>query len=57
MERHTKIPTKTFRDRWGFKSASAYKFIPMPRFYWPKEAIIDGTWKPPAVMPIPHMPG
>jgi hypothetical protein len=29
----------------------------MFRFYWPKEAIIDGTWKLPAVMPIPHMPG
>jgi len=29
----------------------------MFRFYWPKEAIIDGTWKPPAVTGIPHMPG
>ncbi len=25
------------------------KFILMFRFYWPKQAIIDGTWKPPAV--------
>jgi hypothetical protein len=29
----------------------------MLRFYWPKEAIIDGTWKLPEVMMIPHMPG
>ena len=33
------------------------KFILMFRFYWPKEAIIDGTWKLPAVTSIPHMPG
>jgi hypothetical protein len=24
-------------------------FILIFRFYWPKEAIINGTWKPPAV--------
>jgi len=35
----------------------AGKFILMFRFYWPREAIIDGTWKLPAVTPIPHMPG
>ena len=35
----------------------AGKFILMFRFYWPKEAIIDGTWKLPAVTSIPHMPG
>jgi hypothetical protein len=29
----------------------------MLRFYWPKDAIIDGTWKLPAVTPIPHIPG
>jgi hypothetical protein len=26
------------------------KFILMLRFYWPKQAIIDGSWKPPAVV-------
>ncbi|RIK69279.1 MAG: hypothetical protein DCC65_00615 [Planctomycetota bacterium] len=25
------------------------RFVPMFRFYWPKESIIDGTWKMPAV--------
>jgi hypothetical protein len=37
--------------------APADRFILMLRFYWPKEAIIDGTWKPPVVAAIPHMPG
>jgi hypothetical protein len=37
--------------------APAGRFILMFRFYWPKEAIIDGTWKPPAVTAIPHIPG
>jgi hypothetical protein len=37
--------------------APAGKFVLMLRFYWPKEAIIDGTWKLPEVMMIPHMPG
>jgi hypothetical protein len=30
--------------------APAGKFILMLRFYWPKQAIIDGSWKPPAVV-------
>ncbi len=29
--------------------APADKFVLMLRFYWPKEAILDGTWSPPAV--------
>ncbi len=37
--------------------APAGKFVLMFRFYWPKEAIIDGTWKLPEVMAIPHIPG
>jgi hypothetical protein len=37
--------------------APAGRFILMFRFYWPKDAIIDGTWKPPAVTALPHIPG
>ena len=37
--------------------APAGKFILMFRFYWPKDPILDGTWKLPAVTAIPHMPG
>ena len=33
------------------------KFVLMLRLYWPveppKPSIIDGTWKPPAVKPVP----
>jgi hypothetical protein len=28
------------------------KFILMLRLYWPKEAFLDGTWKPPAVKKV-----
>jgi hypothetical protein len=40
-------PGKEKESNW--LPAPAGRFIPMFRFYWPKEAIIDGTWKPPAV--------
>ena len=26
-------------------------FVLMLRMYWPGDAVINGTWKPPAVMP------
>lgn len=35
--------------------APSDKFILMMRLYWPREkapSILDGTWKPPAVMPV-----
>jgi hypothetical protein len=32
--------------------APAGRFIPMFRFYWPEEAIINGTWQPPAVQKV-----
>ena len=48
-------PGKDKESNW--LPAPAGRFILMFRFYWPKEAIIDGTWKPPAVTAIPHMPG
>jgi hypothetical protein len=34
---------------------SAGRFILMFRFYWPKDGIINGTWKPPAVTAIPQI--
>lgn len=37
--------------------APAGRFNLMFRFYWPQRAIIDGTWKMPEVMAIPHLPG
>ena len=48
-------PSKRMQSNW--LPAPAGRFILMLRFYWPKAAIIDGTWKPPAVASIPHMPG
>jgi hypothetical protein len=48
-------PSKRMQSNW--LPAPAGRFILMLRFYWPKEAIIDGTWKPPVVTSIPHMPG
>jgi len=48
-------PGKDKESNW--LPAPAGQFILMLRFYWPKEAIIDGTWKPPAVTAIPHIPG
>jgi hypothetical protein len=41
-------PGKSKESNW--LPAPAGKFILMLRFYWPKEAILDGTWKPPAVV-------
>lgn len=32
--------------------APAGKFVLMFRFYWPEEAIINGTWKPPGVTKV-----
>jgi hypothetical protein len=32
--------------------APAGRFIPMFRFYWPDEAIINGTWQPPAIKKV-----
>ena len=52
---HNTSPGKGQESNW--LPAPAGKFILMLRFYWPKDAIIDGTWKPPAVTPIPHVPG
>lgn len=52
---HNVSPGKGQESNW--LPAPAGRFILMLRFYWPKDAIIDGTWKPPAVTPIPHMPG
>jgi len=52
---HNTSPGKGMESNW--LPAPADKFILMLRFYWPKDAIIDGTWKPPVVTPIPHMPG
>ncbi len=40
-------PGKTKESNW--LPAPAGRFILMLRFYWPKEMILDGTWKPPAV--------
>jgi hypothetical protein len=40
-------PGKDKESNW--LPAPAGRFILMLRFYWPKEAIIDGVWKPPAV--------
>jgi hypothetical protein len=48
-------PGKDKESNWLPAPAGLFKL--MFRFYWPKEAIIDGTWKPPAVTAIPHMPG
>jgi hypothetical protein len=52
---HNTSPGKGQESNW--LPAPAGRFILMLRFYWPKDAIIDGTWKLPAVTPIPHMPG
>jgi hypothetical protein len=52
---HNAPPGKGMESNW--LPAPAGRFILMLRFYWPKDAILDGTWKPPAVTPIPHMPG
>jgi hypothetical protein len=48
-------PGKDKEANWLPAPAGPFKL--MLRFYWPKEAIIDGAWKLPAVMTIPHMPG
>ena len=48
-------PGKAHEANWLPAPAGPFKL--MFRFYWPKDAIIDGTWKLPAVMAIPHMPG
>jgi hypothetical protein len=48
-------PGKAKEANWLPAPAGPFKL--MLRFYWPKEAIIDGAWKLPAVMTIPHMPG
>jgi hypothetical protein len=48
-------PGKDREANWLPTPAGPFKL--MFRFYWPKEAIIDGTWKVPAVTAIPHMPG
>jgi hypothetical protein len=48
-------PGKGKEANWLPAPAGPFKL--MFRFYWPKEAIINGTWKPPAVTAIPHMPG
>ncbi len=48
-------PGKDKEANWLPAPAGPFKM--MFRFYWPKEVIIDGTWKLPAVMTIPHMPG
>jgi hypothetical protein len=48
-------PDKGKEANWLPAPAGPFKL--MFRFYWPKKAIIDGTWKMPAVMAIPHMPG
>jgi hypothetical protein len=32
------------------------KFVLMLRFYWPKETIIDGSWKPPAMKKVAESP-
>jgi hypothetical protein len=52
---HNTSPGKGQESNW--LPAPAGRFILMLRFYWPKDAIIDGTWKLPAVTPIPHIPG
>ncbi len=44
-------PGKEKESNW--LPAPAVRFILMLRFYWPKEAIIDGAWKPPAVKRVP----
>jgi hypothetical protein len=48
-------PGKGKEANWLPAPADPFKL--MFRFYWPKAAIIDSTWKPPEVMAIPHMPG
>ena len=48
-------PGKGKEANWLPAPAGPFKL--MFRFYWPKPAIIDGTWKLPEVMAIPHMPG
>jgi hypothetical protein len=48
-------PGKSKEANWLPAPAGPFKL--MFRFYWPKESIIDGTWKLPDVMAIPHMPG
>jgi hypothetical protein len=48
-------PGKGKEANWLPAPAGPFKL--MFRFYWPKPAIIDGTWTPPEVMAIPHMPG
>jgi hypothetical protein len=40
-------PGKDKESNW--LPAPAGKFILMLRLYWPKESVIDGVWKPPAV--------
>jgi len=52
---HNAAPAKGRESNW--LPAPAGRFILMLRLYWPKNAVIDGTWKPPVVTPIPHMPG
>jgi hypothetical protein len=52
---HNTSPGKGQESNW--LPAPAGKFILMFRFYWPKDAIIDGIWKMPPVTPTPHMPG
>lgn len=32
--------------------APAEEFTLYVRAYWPEHAILDGTWKPPAVVPV-----
>ena len=48
-------PGKGKEPNWLPAPAGPFKL--MFRFYWPKEAIIDGNWKLPPVTPIPHVPG
>jgi hypothetical protein len=48
-------PGKGKEANWLPSPAGPFKL--MFRFYWPKEAIINNTWKLPEVMAIPHMPG
>ena len=33
------------------------KFSVTMRIYWPKESVLDGTWQPPAVNPMPGESG
>jgi hypothetical protein len=48
-------PGKGKEANWLPAPAGPFKL--MFRFYWPKEAIIDGSWKLPPVTPIPQIPG